>query len=119
MGVSIDVHVYDIPGLIKEVEEHVAKAKVDLTDKFTPDALLELIMPQFGRVVGNEFFTLWNEYYEDYSAATEFLCFIDGYYGTEDFYADGYETFGSANRYEVAEELGIELSDVVDDDYDY
>jgi hypothetical protein len=111
MGVSIDMHVFKVIDLIADIEKQLDKEKIEIPeDKLGPEELLELIMPKFGMVIGDKFYILWNEYYEEYNSASEILTFIRRYYQLEDFWSSSYK-FARVNNNadEVADELKIEL----------
>lgn len=99
MGISIDNHIYDLSELREYTEENCGTTGL---------AFLELAMPKFGTVVGDQFITLWNEYYEEYNSAREFLYFMEKMTGHED-YDPPYDYVPcGANAREVADELGLE-----------
>lgn len=115
MGISIDAHVYDIDTLIESII--AARSGDESSYQLGIVELLAKIMPEFGRVFGNEFVVIWNEYYAEYNPAIEFLQFIERYYGIEDFFPGDYDTItGGACADDVAEAVGIELPLKEDDD---
>lgn len=73
--------------------------------------------------MGRLFYTVNNEYYDDYNPAFEFTNLVAIYYGLIDKYGDvrwspDYTSFAyGANAYDVAESLGIELDDEDDEEY--
>ena len=117
MGVNINASVYRTKDVIAQVERFNQR-----TDVEPPAVLLAKIMPEFGAVIGKRFVLIWNEYYDEYNPASEFLDFITRYYGAsedDDFWLEGGATVtGGANADEVASELGINLPDYGDGEPD-
>ena len=117
MGVSINASVYRTKDVIAQVERFNQR-----TDVEPPAVLLAKIMPEFGAVIGKRFVLIWNEYYDEYNPASEFLDFITRYYGVneDDFFwlGGGIDVPGGANADEVAYEVGIDLPEGEDDEPD-
>jgi hypothetical protein len=83
MGVSISVHEFDYDSLCNQFSEWVSdhggfpegRSLAEFEDK---------ILPAFGTRYGDKFLMLWNEYYEDYNAAIEFLIACSKYIGHDE-----------------------------------
>lgn len=80
MGVSIDIHIYNIGELLDEIETYVKKEGGYREGALPVRQWFTRVAPKFGVVEGDKFFLLWNEYYEEYNAATAFLNAVDRYY---------------------------------------
>lgn len=106
MGVSIDIHVYDYFNLVKDITRQAEEGGIP--EGRTINEFVEKILPEFGIRAGDKFLTLWNEYYEDYNAGSEMMRAARLYFGLEDCWLGNYGRVGSANAYEVLEDLGIE-----------
>lgn len=108
MGVSIHGSAYDVASLLNEIEAWVG----DLPPgKIPVREFVRALLPHFGLVENGKFYTVWNEYYEEYNPAYEFGKAIAVYYrGVEDeydeFYSSSYQMYSSgANAVEVLEEI--------------
>jgi len=110
MGVSIDVHVYEVGRLLSDIEKYVEENGGYREGALPVRQWFLKVSPEFGAVADGKFYTLWNDYYEDYSAAAEFLSAVDMYYFPEKddwdtFWSDAYDTIEGANASEVLSEL--------------
>lgn len=114
MGVSIDLHVYDL-GAIQQQIRNIAES-IECPEGRTADYFIENILPEFGFTADDKYITLWNEYYEGYNSGSELMSAVDMYFGTEDTYLDGYGYVGNVNAYEVLEKLDIEPIRVSEDE---
>ncbi len=96
MGVSIDIHNYDRGQLTLDIHKWV-KDNGGYRDNAVPaEEFVSLVCPEFGTLSEKTFQVLWNEYYEEYNAGTNFLNAVDRYYfpgGTVDgFWSSAYDT---------------------------
>lgn len=112
MGVSIDIHVYNLDTLLPDIEKHVEDNGGYREGAIPVRQWFLKVSPEFGIVADGKFYTLWNEYFEDYNAASQFLEAVDMYYFPErdedehdGFWCSGYETVSGANAHEVLESL--------------
>lgn len=119
MGVSINLHVYDKDRLVTEIDEYVKKEGGYREGAHRADSFLTLVADSFGLLTPTQFLVVWNEYYEDYNPASNFLNAVDKYYFPErnednaldggwweSFWADSYSTCsGGANADEVLGDL--------------
>lgn len=117
MGVSIHGTILDLQKLADTLRERLSETAAD-TKFLEPSQFLATVAPFFGHVEGNTFYTIWNEYYDDYNPASNFMEIIERYYGLE---GRGFDIVTSAeivdyigegvNAEDIAEQLGIELID--------
>lgn len=134
MGISIDLHVYPRATLERDIEKFVVQEGGFREGAVPPERFLSLVGNHFGELTADEFYVIWNEYYEDYNPASNFLQAVQQYYfpdrephavadeeykqrtGREyydDFYPNNYQTYsGGANADEV-------LGEVFEDEFGY
>lgn len=116
MGCSINLHVYPVASLLKDIEEFVEESGGRREGALPPREFFSKVADQFGEVADGKFYVVWNEYYEDYNPAINFLKIIQEYYFPNqdtDFWADDYETISEgANAHEI-------LSDLFEDEFGY
>lgn len=105
MGVSINIHVYDYDDLVYQIFK---LAKNGVPADRTPEFFVENILPKFGIRAGDQFFVLWNEYYEEYNSGSEMMTAAALYFGVEDVYFGNFSWFDAANARDVLEEFDIE-----------
>lgn len=112
MGVSINLHVYNKDRLVSDIDRYVVKNGGYREGAHRPDSFLELVGPEFGVVTADKFMVVWNEYYEEYNPASNFLEAVDHYYfpnheqlGEESengywdtFWSDAYSTESEGNQ---------------------
>jgi hypothetical protein len=116
MGLSFDIHVYDL----RKLGESLTNAYHVEEGQLRPLELLEKVRPLFGVTFDSKIFVMQNvEYWEDYSPWSEFIDLFDRYYGSDEGYAallaaEVLWHYTGANADEVAEEIGIELPEAED-----
>lgn len=120
MGVIIHGTYAEVDSLVLELEKSDEVRASIGNGKLPARELLELIMPHFGVVNGGKFFTVYNEYFEDYDPFSNFSSLVRRYYDIldEDWYFPFkiWEDFGyGVTDDDVAHKLGLELSE--DEDY--
>lgn len=121
MGVSINGEKYWVQDMLSYLENNEQVMAGVAEGKMPPDELLEKVLPEFGDVWEGFFYTVHNEYYEDYNPSYGFTSLVARYYGIVDKCGDvswspDYTSFAyGANAYDVAESLGIELDDEDED----
>lgn len=111
MGVSIDVHEFDYDQLCNDYESWV-NGNGGFPEGRSMQEFKDKVMPAFGNRYGDKFLMLWNEYYEDYNAGSEFLSACAKYIGRYDTPWFNY-TLGEWNA--NADEV---LSEILGDSYD-
>ena len=116
MGMSIDIHMFDIEKL-----KEAARKTVTVKEGLLPvDELIDKALPKFGIVHDNYFVVQTADYWDDYCPWYEVNRFFESYYG--DYWDDAFDkaqvawTYDGANADEIADELGIELGTHPDDE---
>lgn len=118
MGVSINLHVYDVPLLLADMDKYVADNGGLREGALPPRQFFDKIAEYFGPVVDGKFYVIWNEYYEEYNPASNFLSIVDRYYFPED--EDDWDFWSSAYSTESEGVSAKEvLSDVFEDEFGY
>lgn len=109
MGVSINTHVYRVDRLLRSVEEFISENGGYREGALPAREFFMKVYNEFGAVDDNKFYVLWNEYYDEYSPASNFLIIIQEYYfpGQDtEFWSDDYDTLpGGVSYSEVLSEL--------------
>lgn len=80
MGVSIDLQVYTVSSLLDEIEKHVEESGGRREGALPPREWFTKVAEHFGVVDCGKFYVVWNDYYEDYNPANNFLQCVDDYY---------------------------------------
>lgn len=80
MGVNISLHVHQVETLLNEIEEHIEKNGGYREGALPVREWFLKVAPEFGVVEGNKFLVVWNEYYEVYNPASNFLKVVDDYF---------------------------------------
>lgn len=107
MGMSFDLHTYTVTDIVNELNFELSKAGKE--EVATREEVLE-VLPHFGILDSNgeNYVTMWNEYYSDsgYNAGSELFRFFEAKYGLEDLFLGGYGYGpGGVNADEVWQEL--------------
>lgn len=126
MGVSINLRVYPLASLVDEIDKFVLEEGGYREGALSPTEFLIKVGDEFGRLTSDEFMVVWNEYYENYNPASNFLTAVDDYYfperrdreegeGVPESYKNGqgyYDTFWT-NKYTTYSE-GANAADVLE-----
>lgn len=83
MGVSINLHVYQVPPLVREIDKFVMEEGGYREGALSPHKFLSAVGDEFGRLTTDEFLVVWNEYYDNYNPAYNFIKAVDDYYFPE------------------------------------
>lgn len=83
MGVSINLHIYPVESLVREIDQFVMEEGGYREGALPAREFLSKVGNEFGRLTTDEFLVVWNEYYEDYNPASNFLSAVDDYYFPE------------------------------------
>lgn len=113
MGMSVDIHAYDVEKL-KAADDKGFTAK---EDQLKPSAFLEKLMPVAGAVYNGVFVMQSCDYWEDYNPWSNMLQVFERYYQS----SNGYDVFDEAQvaniyngieEYELWDAAGIDEATV-------
>ena len=108
MGISVDMHIYDYFGLVKQVKAVVEDNEERIPEGRTVDEFVEKVLPEFGVRSADKFITLWNECTEEYNAGVELFRAVELYFNVKNVFLGGYDYFSGVNASEVLDKLGLE-----------
>lgn len=127
MGVSIHGEAYKVSDVISQITAFVEENGGRREDALPPAQFFAKVAPEFGLIIGDTFVTVWNEYYDEYNAASNFHGAVDHYYFPnhekdaeesergywDGFWLDGGKSFGGgANASEI-------LGSLFEDEFGY
>lgn len=103
MGVNINIHVYNRKNLENDIDVFVLKNGGYREGVVHPTEFLDRIGEHFGILDKQQYTVLWNEYYEEYNAGTNFLLAVENYYfpslDEADFWSSSYHSFYPSESY--------------------
>ena len=110
MGTNICLHVYDVSAVLEHMQEFIRVNNLDTEGKDKPGTFFFKTVRHFGVVHDGLFYVVWNEYYDEYNPASEWLGMVKTYYGykwtpeSKEFWPP-YSTYSDgANALEVLEQ---------------
>lgn len=83
MGTYVDVYAFEIEKLKNRLEKHYDDKAELVEGKMRPSEFLDIVMPEYGTIVGDYFIIVSNEHSEEFNAWFGFDQLLGRYYGKD------------------------------------